>query len=86
MRRTAGRKPMSAIRSASSTTAMLTSCRLTSRLSMRSSSRPGTGHQDVDRGAKGTKLGAVTGTAVDGGDAEVAGFGEGVEHSADLGG
>ena len=60
MRRTAGMKPMSAMRSASSTTTMSTSRRSTDFCSMRSSSRPGGCHQHVDALAQCVLLRAVS--------------------------
>ena len=75
---------MSAIRSASSTTAMLTSARLDLAPLDEIFEPTGTSHQDVDGSSQRPQLGAVTGAAVDSRDGELAGPGERTEHAAHL--
>ena len=68
---TSGRKPMSSMRSTSSSTRIFTSRKFIARCSRRSSSRPGVAHDDVDAAGRFILLLSVADTAVHDRDAQI---------------
>ena len=85
IRLTAGLKPMSSMRSASSRTRMRTAPRATTPRAIRSSSRPGVATRMSARRAA-VLCGPKADAAVDGGDAQVAGLGDRAQLVDDLAG
>ena len=86
MRSTAGRKPMSSIRSASSRTRIRTCASETAPRSIRSSRRPGRGDERCAALRAASALALDAGAAVDGGDREGAGVSDRAELVDDLAG